>query len=488
MKKFSIALGILSMAASCPPKPPIPTPTPTPTPCITCTPEKGVPVSPESLLRPAPNAKVKNNDGSAFDAFMAVPCCRQFKIDGVEKNSLWPMASEVFMDYTGDNYGTNFFHFRMGPFYADDETESEWKEFGGPYKLGTSLEWNPVFWQKVRDLVWYAHLKFKAKVEVVVIDTWGCKYSQNGNRYNPWPEDAINQCGTVMHPEHERYIRKVVSELTCFGNVIWLLDNEGNGVHHPKAQWFLQEQAIIRDEEKKSECNFTHMIGTNTDFPEVRNSVDYVAIHNGAALTQPVAGRWTINNEHNPAFSPEVEAQNFKTARNIGLSYGLWRAEMDDDEFVKTLELFRNVRTAPEPTCPVVTPDRLRMTIHVRRQKPNGVKILEATPKRKLDNGELVPILPEGDPNRAACEIKAMGGTCPIWDGDCLTPGIPETCPITYDSINLGQPWPANLVCSQPPDPNHPDVFITTPQGKGLAYACSSTDPKVCSNRIEVDQ
>lgn len=348
VRRFAfLCLLVVALGACTNPKPPIVIPTPPPT-DPNAKPEKGTPISPELLLRPVQGAKVESN-GRLFLANMAVPCCNTFTLAGVEQNSRWPMASEKWMDYTHEVGGANMWHFRLGPFIASPEVEVEWVDVGGAYKEGT-LEWNPKFWEKVTDLAWHAK-KLEGYVEVAVIDTWGCKYSQAGNTYMPWPQAAIDACGRKPEAEAERYIRKAVEELGCYGNVIWSTDVEGGNISGRTPEWFLWVAKTLRDEEQKTGCGFVHMIGTNSRIPEVEAGVDYVQTHERTTLSSPIAGRWTINNERNPEFPPDVEVANAKVARDQGLAWAAWRAGMDEATYQKVLEGFKAVfaGAGPEP-------------------------------------------------------------------------------------------------------------------------------------------
>jgi hypothetical protein len=156
------------------------------------------------------------------------------------------------------------------------------------------------------------------------------------------PAEDVNACGRRPSPEIERFIRKAVSELGCFGNVVWNTDNEGNLVPSWKREWFEWVWKVIRDEEQRSGCGIAHMIGTNN--PDVADGpFDYVATHDRAPLSEPIAGKWTINNERNPQFPPEQEAAYFQKARDQGLAWAFWRADMDDAAAERTLSLFRDV-------------------------------------------------------------------------------------------------------------------------------------------------
>jgi hypothetical protein len=286
--------------------------------------------------------------GVQFNAFQAIPCCNTFTIGGVEKNSRWPMASEEWMDYT-HAFGANMFHFRLGPFLATPDVEVEWVDVGGPYVLN-SMDWNPKFWQEVRDLTYHAY-KMGAAVEIAVLDTWACKYSQAGNTYMPWPQTSIDACGRRPEAEAERYIRKAVEELGCFGNVIWSTDVEGGNVQGTQAAWYLWVQSIIRDAEKTA-CGFVHMVGTNSRLPEVESQVDYVQTHERTTLSSPIAGRWTINNERNPEFPVDVEVANAKVARDLGLAWAAWRAGMDEPTYEAVLKGMQAVHSGAGPAPP----------------------------------------------------------------------------------------------------------------------------------------
>lgn len=361
MRKVLSLLALAVLAAACtkprPPKPPEPPVEPP-----GGLPAVGVPVSPERLLRPGPNATVTLG-GQRWDAFMAVQCC--MPAPAAVGNSRWPMASESWMDYTRA-YSANMWHLRMGPFYGTADVESDWVDVGSPYQPGT-LEWNPAFWKKVRELAWHAHeLGPDTQLEVVVIDTWGCKVAQQGTKYMPWPQADIDACGRRMTPVQRDWIRKVVQELGCFGHVVWSTDNEGGNIPSKQAQWWADVVAEIRAAERELGCGFVHMVGTNSGIPEVESAVDFVAVHARNALSAPKAGRWTINNERNPNFPPDVEVANFETARRLGLAWAFWRSEMTEAEMAQTLEGMKRVASGgsqPPPTgpgCFAPDPDDLR--------------------------------------------------------------------------------------------------------------------------------
>lgn len=320
-------LALLLALGSCASNPPVPTPTPTPPPPPTAK-------YTSLLLRTEGVRLIRPNQTTSFSPFGAVQCCEGTEVNGAEINTLWPLASESWMDYTK----ANMFHFRMGPFFGDADHESEWAEIGGPY-IGWGPEWNPAFWAKVVKLVDYAGQR-GANVEVNVIDTWYCKHAQWGDQQMPWPEADIQACGHTSSPEQERYIRKVVSTLNDFANVIWITDNEGGEISHTQQAWYEWVASVIRDEEQKGEFKIVRLIGTNnTAF--ANGPFDYVATHARAALVEPIAGKHTENNERNPQFSKEQEFANYCKAKEAGLNYWFWRAGMSQEDADWLLEKMR---------------------------------------------------------------------------------------------------------------------------------------------------
>lgn len=508
------------------------------------TPPKGVPVGAERLLKTS-GATVVDQAGKRVDLLQAIACCRTpimpegakpsvrrprpIRVAGVEINARWPLASPAWMDFT-HGYLADAWHFRMGPFYADEETESDWMDLGGPYLPG-GLEWNPVFWQAARDYAYHAY-KLGGRVEVVVIDTWGCKYSQGGNRYVPWPQDAIDACGRTWHPEHERFARKVVEELGCFGNTYWAVDNEGEGVQGEQMEWFLQLRNVIRDEEQRTGCRFVHPIGTGVR--AVMSGVDYSITHVREALVEPLAGHWTVNNERNPAGAPDEEETHFRQARSRGLVWALWRDDMEDGAFYDTLARFKRVvegsEPPPPPPCTLGTPTAREMaaagkrpTIKVQRTvagaglEPQAGKWISGTPvacfgrdyycQPDMDWPEACagppcpgPVAPEGHPQRVACEAQFLEQPCPTFAQDHCT-GSGTQCPISWDTyividgVNQLHPDNVKAGCLESTYVKDPDGRLLTGQwwkatahGKGYLKACNFDGSACGTSTFEIDQ
>lgn len=331
MKKFA-AVMVVGLLAACRPGPPTPVPTPTPPP-----PPPALDLN--RVLRVAPNStRLTLLDGTPFSLDMGVQCC--MPAPAAVGNSRWPMASESQMDYFR-GYGLNTVHFRLGPFYGDVDHESEWADTGGAY-VAAGPDFNPAFWSKVEALVQYAY-DHTMWVEVNPIDTWYCKHAASnwGDQPMPWPQADIDACGIAMTPVQERYLRHAVRTLGRFPNIIWTTDNEGGEIRGTKREWYVAVASIIRDEEAVVGLP-VHLVGiNNTDFAD--GPFDYVSTHDRAALVAPIAGKWTLNNERNPEFTAEQEISNFKRARDAGLSYSFWRAEMSEATMVEVLEGYKAV-------------------------------------------------------------------------------------------------------------------------------------------------
>lgn len=376
VKRFIFALAVMTavsltlMGASC--QPPVggcPETCPPGTHCdgTNCVPDaQPEPTGPkfiELLLRTDGVKLIRPNQTAPFVPFGAVQCCMgHSKIE----NSRWPLASESWMDYTK----ANMFHFRMGPFFGDASHESEWADIGGPYggcedgstTYGCKRVFHPPFWEKVVALTEHAG-KRGANVEVNVEDTWYCKRASTKQGFKdqemPWPQADIDACGIEGSPEQERFIRKVVSTLNDYANVIWITDNEGGEIRGAKRGWYEWVAQIIRDEEQKGQYKIVRLIGTNnTDFAD--GPFDYVATHARAALNSPIAGKHTENNERNPEFDREQEFANYCKAQDAGLHYWFWRAGMSEADADWLLEkMQKGCRGVPIGCFPPASDDPL---------------------------------------------------------------------------------------------------------------------------------
>jgi hypothetical protein len=299
------------------------------------------------LLRIAPGPKLTNLKGEPV-------VLRQFIAYSVpghpEINSRWPAISKEAMDFFAA-YGARSFHMRLGPFIAPcaDDTndacgETLWADIGGGYKADGTF--NEAFFQAIEANVSYAETH-GWYVEANLVDTWGCKHSQQGAPYSGWSGSALAACGrTAGDPVEESWIRKWVALLTHHANVVWLLDNEGDNIQGAKQAWWDWELATIRDEEKKHGIN-VHLTGAN---PTFLGGADYTYTH-AVGPVSVIADHWTLNNEHNPDnYQPGAEAANFANGERAGLSYAFWQ---DDASDIQALQALNAIKAWIDGTAPV---------------------------------------------------------------------------------------------------------------------------------------
>ena len=504
------------------------------------TPPKGLPLGSDRLPRPS-GATIVDASGARIDVFQAIACCqapvlpagkpgvrrpRPFRIAGREINARWPLASPEWMDYTHARHA-DAFHFRMGPFYAD--VEPNWADLGGPF-LPETQDWNPAFWQASRDYAYHAYT-IDSRVEIVPLDSWGFKFSQRGERYVAFPQAVIDAFGHQWLPEFDRYLFKVAEEHGCFGNVYIALDNEGENIRSYDPEFYRTMLQRWRVAEQQVGCGFRHLVGTSVHELFSDPDIDYAITHSRQPLTTPIAGHWSVNNEHNPALSPAEEEQAFAGARRIGLAWALWRDGMSDPEFEDTLTRFGRVVEGVEPpppppaTCTLGTPTAraaaaagMSPTINVQRTNagplsdPLAGKWISGTPIASFgvaycqaagwtDGRSRCAVAIDGHPERLACEAHFLEAPCPTFSAERCT-GTGYQCPITWDpyividGVNQNHPENVRAGCRE-------STFITDPgsgqvisgewwkasaHGKGFLKACNA-DGSVCgTSSFEIDQ
>lgn len=295
------------------------------------------------------------------------------------------------------------FHFRVGPWTAlpGVADEDEWDDVGGPY-LPNSLEWNPTYWDAVRQQVWHAYGAY-AYAEIVAVDTWYLKHCAWHDVACAWPDDQI-AIGNTLTREQDRLIRKSVEELGCFGNVIWTTGNEEQQASGMNPNWVNAYIATIRDEEKKSGCNFVHMIGTGVDYGGI--PADYSITHTTNQISGPCNGRLCVDNEHNPEASPEEEASKFRSARSAGQVWAAWRAGATDEKWEKRLDLFQDVVAGGDAGTGCFAPD------------PNDSKWIEPP----IDPSQRAPQMMAAINEAKAKVGNRCGATAPCTSEPCAPP------------------------------------------------------------------
>ncbi len=329
MKKVLAGLALSLTLWGCPsPTPPNPTPPPTPTP----TP----PVAKfENLLLRQDGGRLTRG-GQPHDVFGFIPCW-----DGEEVDHMgWPGISDEGMDYALA-YGANAFHIRLGPTLPDNTWPNGLNYQIGPYN--TDGTFNEDWWDRVIHIVQRAGER-GANVEVDLIDGWVCKHSQWGEFGMPWPQSDIEACTNTFTDTHRKFVRKAVEEVGCFGNVIWQDGNEVGVSGRYRPDWTFSIRDTVRLAERELGCGVVHMFGTNSgvEVVEADPGIDYTATHSRVGVGGPHLGKWRVNNERNPFFSPEQEHALYCAAKGAGQAWWFWRGGMSKVAMDQTMALWKS--------------------------------------------------------------------------------------------------------------------------------------------------
>lgn len=368
--------GVLNVAggpAQCPekrcgdgtPQPPDPQPPTGDVPAV------GTPTNPEALARICPDGTwFCTAEGKKIKPFGVEACCMSWEKcpdeSGSPRGTGWPGYSACFIDRTTD-YGANILHFRFAPWASrcdnwDDPNcgEPYWFGIGGLYNADGSF--NQTYTAKVRELHWRAW-KRGAYTEYVIGDDWwfkgACgKDNPTCGKVIPMSQAAVDAWGKTWHPEHDAMFKEAVRQLGCFGGTIWTTGNEEDLVPGTTREHLQARVAAIRKYEQEVGCGFVHLIGTGSFKGGI--GADYQITHEVSPVTGPCGpdGLPCANNEHNPKpqFTPEHEASLYQQALDAGQRWDAWRAEANDADWEKRLELFRDAKGGAPPATGCFAP------------------------------------------------------------------------------------------------------------------------------------
>jgi hypothetical protein len=284
----------------------------------------------------------------------------------------WPLVNERAIDDIA-RHKLNYTILRLGP-------AINWDVFGrgeaprfSPYKLVGDkydlAQWNDAFFALLRGVIEYGLSKgvyFCASI----IDSWVLDHE-----LSPWAAKRNHQGyegGTleVVHhapsPVHERWIRKVASEIGKYPNVIALDGNE-SFKRHPTLEWVHGIRDIWRDELNR--WGFTpKLFGTNSGITE---DVDFIATHEGVTLPAP-GSRYIIVDEYHTLPVPEMlaKARQAWTRGDISLHY--WADGHGWAEREEALTGLQAIVEGGEPTIPDECPPLTRFGVSVHHFAQRG--------------------------------------------------------------------------------------------------------------------
>jgi hypothetical protein len=412
MRALAVALCLALVAACTPKRPPKPPEPPPP-------PVKEAKFLNLLVRQEAGGTLMKG--GQPWKPFGFVPCW-----DGEEVDHMgWPGIDDAGMDYALQ-YGADAFHIRLGPFTRDDKWPNGLNAGSSAYIDDDPAKgFNPAWWAKVRRIVERAGQR-GAVVEVDLIDGWQCRHAtpkgDPGSVPHPWSAADLNACANTLTPTHRDWLRKIVDEVGCFGNVIWQDGNEIGINASYKPAWSFAIRDVIREAEQELGCGVVHLFGTNSGHADVESDprIDYTVTHQRAGVSGPYYGKHRMNNERNPPFLPDQEHALWCAARENGAAtWWYWRGGTHKDEMSDTLALWqKGCEGMGGGDCPFEVP-----VPTVIRVKPHGTDYYDATPLvqnftycRSIDSDRsLCPVRPEGDPFREPCEQSAMGSQIQWW-------------------------------------------------------------------------
>src|SRR3990172_1754375 len=189
-----------------------------------------------------------------------------------------------------------------------------------------------------------------AVVQIDLIDGWIVKHQIWGDvRISPWTDEDCKAATNHITPVQDAFIKKAVQELGRFGNVIWQDGNEVGVTSWYDPRWSLQVLELVRRYEQEVGLGVVHLIGTNSGSLEAESGAfDYTITHSKSGISGPYLGKFRMNNEHNPPFTPSQEKQLFCAAYVAGQSWGYWRGGQSQEDMDATLT---GIRDAVERSC-----------------------------------------------------------------------------------------------------------------------------------------
>jgi len=416
-RPLSLMLSVLWLTGCTPPKPPVIVPTPPP---------EEQPTFPELLTR-RDGPTFTDTAGNHIRITGAILCCGE-----LAQPYGWPSITPAGVDLVADA-GATLIHMRLGPFIGGTGygQEPAWAVIGGAYATDPATgkadlnTWNEAFWAAQWAAVRRAGER-GVRVQVSLIDGWGCGHAKAGDYAHPWlagsniqGQGAIASCGSQYAPIHQAFVRKAVEELGVFSNVIWEDGNEIGRSHTAyQSAWSLAMRSHVRQIE--TELGYPiKMFGTNSDdSTTAAGAVDYVSVHTGGEYADvPAYGKPTLVSEYNPnpPLTPEVMQSWGCAARKAGTYYAAWAHGMTGSEFLRAVRLLAGSCEGVDTSgCPMPVPPTAELGCKAAGvhgtcpDTPGGqCRLWDCTPKRAGG----APIWPEGNATvRMACEMKSMGG------------------------------------------------------------------------------
>jgi len=289
---------------------------------------------------PAPALHVEGNRffnalGAQVRLLGAIVCCNDAKANG------WPLVELAVLDRFAAQ-SLNYTHCRLGPFTVAGEDDPIYVGYvtvaGGRVDLD---QFHEPFWERCRGIADRARA-LGIYVEFDLVDRWVRQHgAEDLPEIDPWRArnnvQGLDVGGLAIfqvapRPVHERWIRKAVSELGAFENVLFQIGNEG--FKSFSAAWELGVYSMVKDELGRRGYA-DRLVATNTHETSLESRVDYATRHSPRA--QDPGPYPILVNEYATIAPAEVERQVARAAE-LGTMFEYWRGEHDERQWSDTLE------------------------------------------------------------------------------------------------------------------------------------------------------
>ena len=289
---------------------------------------------------PAPALHVEGNRfvnalGAEVRLLGAIVCCNDAKANG------WPLVELATLERFAAQ-ALNYTHCRLGPFTEAGEDDAIYVGYvtvaGGRVDLDRFHE---PFWARCRGIAERARA-LGIYVEFDLVDRWVRQHgAEDLPEIDPWRArnnvqgldvGGLGIFQVAPRPVHERWIRKAVSELGAFENVLFQIGNEG--FKSWSAAWELGVYSMVKDELGRRGYA-DRLVATNTHQTSLESRVDYATRHSPRA--QDPGPYPILVNEYATIPGAEVERQ-VARAEQLGTMFEYWRGEHDERQWSDTLE------------------------------------------------------------------------------------------------------------------------------------------------------
>lgn len=163
-------------------------------------------------------------------------------------------------------------------------------------------------------------------IEVDVLDVWSLR---TGGGW-PWVNDTCETIQSAPKEYHRRWVFDLVKATGSFSNVLYQIGNEGGVASCATSEdW----EVGIRDAIHEAETSYgyqRHLVGTNSEQPQIEVRMDYGIYHQETAIGPGSKPR--IINEYR-RITPKQYKEELEVSRKIGTGFILWRGEMTDSEW-----------------------------------------------------------------------------------------------------------------------------------------------------------